>query len=287
MSILESLKKLVNLNGTNVIHKAAVEKILDMTFKNLEKEVLPSFLELSKANPKVFNPGISAVLQSVTKQKGGNDQAKYFINVIKDLQKNEEAIRKAVKDLPEHIPTKFITSKKASTLSIVSTVGSFALCSLDIAILMVSDADGNDFSPSITTQMNNSLAGIGPILEFIKNVKTHIQSLDKTDDEININDDNIRLESILKSNGGLPDIPNLNFSFIGKVAYNIGTWLVDREMKKYDSLKLKKQYLLKRLLEIEGKLSNSPEDVKLKKAKEVYVNEIEKTNYAILKIETI
>ena len=109
MSILESLKKLVNLNGTNVIHKAAVEKILDMTFKNLEKEVLPSFLELSKANPKVFNPGISAVLQSVTKQKGGNDQAKYFINVIKDLQKNEEAIRKAVKDLPEHIPTKFIT----------------------------------------------------------------------------------------------------------------------------------------------------------------------------------
>ena len=47
-------------------------------------------------------------------------------------------------------------------------------------------------------------------------------------------------------------------------------------MKKYDSLKLKKQYLLKRLLEIEGKLSNSPEDVKLKKAKEVYVNEIEK-----------
>ena len=79
----------------------------------------------------------------------------------------------------------------------------------------------------------------------------------------------------------------MNFSFIGKVAYNIGTWLVDREMKKYDSLKLKKQYLLKRLLEIEGKLSNSPEDVKLKKAKEVYVNEIEKTNYAILKIETI
>ena len=279
MSILESLKKLVNLNGTNVIHKAAVEKILDMTFKNLEKEVLPSFLELSKANPKVF--------QSVTKQKGGNDQAKYFINVIKDLQKNEEAIRKAVKDLPEHIPTKFITSKKASTLSIVSTVGSFALCSLDIAILMVSDADGNDFSPSITTQMNNSFAGIGPILEFIKNVKAHIQNLDKTDDEININDDNIRLESILKSNGGLPDIPNMNFSFIGKVAYNIGTWLVDREMKKYDSLKLKKQYLLKRLLEIEGKLSNSPEDVKLKKAKEVYVNEIEKTNYAILKIETI
>lgn len=287
MSILESLKKLVNLNGANVIHKAAVEKILDMTFKNLEKEVLPSFLELSKANPKVFNPGIGAVLQSVTKQKGGNDQAKYFINVIKDLQKNEDAIRKAVKDLPEHIPTKFITSKKASTLGIVSTVGSFALCSLDIAILMVSDADGNDFSPSITTQMNNSLAGIGPILEFIKNVKTHIQNLDKIDDEININDDNIRLESILKSNGGLPDIPNMNFSFIGKVAYNIGTWLVDREMKKYDSLKLKKQYLLKRLLEIEGKLSNSPEDVKLKKAKEVYVNEIEKTNYAILKIETI
>lgn len=287
MSILESLKKLVNLNGTNVIHKAAVEKILDMTFKNLEKEVLPSFLELSKANPKVFNPGIGAVLQSVTKQKGGNDQAKYFINVIKDLQKNEDAIRKAVKDLPEHIPTKFITSKKASTLGIVSTVGSFALCSLDIAILMISDADGNDFSPSIVTQMNNSLAGISPVLEFIKNVKTHIQNLNKTDDEININDDNIRLESILKSNGGLPDIPNMNFSFIGKVAYNIGTWLVDMEMKKYDSLKLKKQYLLKRLLEIEGKLSNSPEDVKLKKAKEVYVNEIEKTNYAILKIETI
>ena len=287
MSILESLKKLVNLNGTNVIHKAAVEKILDMTFKNLEKEVLPSFLELSKANPKVFNPGIGAVLQSVTKQKGSIDQAKYFINVIKDLQKNEDAIRKAVKDLPEHIPTKFITSKKASTLGIVSTVGSFALCSLDIAILMISDADGNDFSPSIVTQMNNSLAGISPVLEFIKNVKTHIQNLNKTDDEININDDNIRLESILKSNGGLPDIPNMNFSFIGKVAYNIGTWLVDMEMKKYDSLKLKKQYLLKRLLEIEGKLSNSPEDVKLKKAKEVYVNEIEKTNYAILKIETI
>ena len=287
MDVLDYLKKVVNLDGTNSIHKAAVEKVLDMTYKNLEKEVLPSFIELSKVDGRAFNPGVGAVLTTVTKFKTGKDQALYFSNVVKDILKNEDIVRKAVKELPEHIPTKFITTRKASTLSLVATISSFALSSLDVAILMVAKTDGNDFSPAVLTQMNNSLSHMGQLLDFVKNIKTFVANLSKTDDDININDDNIRLESILKSKGGLPELPNMNFSFIGRVAYSIGTWLVDREMRKYDALKLKKQYLLKRLLEIEGKLNNSPDDATLIKAKDVYVNEIEKINYKILKIENV
>lgn len=79
----------------------------------------------------------------------------------------------------------------------------------------------------------------------------------------------------------------MGFAFVGRVIYNIRTWLVDREIKKYEMLKVKKQYLLKKLLEIENLASNSPEDMKLKRAKEVYISEIEKINFNILKIETV
>lgn len=285
VGVLEYLKKMLHLDKSNVIHKAAVEKILDMTFKSLKDEVLPSYLELAKANQIGFNPAVKVILENTLKVKSSKDQTVTLTNVIKDLIKNESVIRELVKGMPESIPTNYITAKNALALSLVSSVCSFTLSSLDIAIMMVTKQNEKDFSDSVMTQMSNSLSSLPSLLNYVKNIKKTISDIGKADDEININDDNVRLEAILKSKAGLPDIPNLGFAFIGRIAYTIGTWLVDIEMKNYEALKQKKAYLLKRLLEIENEANNAPDDARLKRAKEVYIEEIEKTNYKILKIE--
>ena len=41
---------------------------------------------------------------------------------------------------------------------------------------------------------------------------------------------------------------------------------------------------MKKLMELENQINNAPDDVKLKRAKEVYVAEIEKLTYKINKI---
>jgi hypothetical protein len=283
---LDFLRSLVKSTGKDIIHKAAVEKIMDITFKNLKEEVLPSFSELLKVKPEHFNETVKLVMEKSLKKKDSKEQVKEYINIINFVLKNEKDIRNVYKDMPEHLPIKYISTKKAHMLSILTTVTSFTLSSLDIAILMVTK-DTSDFSNSVITQMNSSMNSMVNLIPYIRDLYVHMGYLVSADDEININDDNIRLETILKSKGGLPEIPNMGFAFVGRAIYNIRTWLVDREIKKYEMLKVKKQYLLKKLLEIENLASNSPEDMKLKRAKEVYISEIEKINFNILKIETV
>ena len=259
---------------------------MDITFKNLKEEVLPSFSELLKVKPEHFNETVKLVMEKSLKKKDSKEQVKEYINIINFVLKNEKDIRNVYKDMPEHLPIKYISTKKAHMLSILTTVTSFTLSSLDIAILMVTK-DTSDFSNSVITQMNSSMNSMINLIPYIRDLYVYMGQVEIADDEININDDNIRLETILKSKGGLPEIPNMGFAFVGRVIYNIRTWLVDREIKKYEMLKVKKQYLLKKLLEIENLASNSPEDMKLKRAKEVYISEIEKINFNILKIETV
>ena len=76
----------------------------------------------------------------------------------------------------------------------------------------------------------------------------------------------------------------LGFAFIGKAIYTVRIWLVENELEKFEILKSKKHYLMKKLMELENQINNAPDDVKLKRAKEVYVAEIEKLTYKINKI---
>lgn len=273
-------------DAPDVIKKGDVEKILDLTFKNLKEDVIPSFEELSKVNPDGFNKSILLLLAKSLKGKNGQEVARSYLEVLVNLVKEEANIKATLKNLPESIPTNFLTTKKASIIAMVSNLTSFALISLDVAILLVTKSNDNDFSKDNYKDMNANVGTATTLLFYVRDIKGFINTISKADDEININEENNSIEAVLKSKGGIPLIPSLGFSFIGKISYNIRTWLVEVELTKFELLKQKKNYLLKKLLEIENELSNNPDDVRLKKAKDVFIIEIEKLTYKINKISS-
>lgn len=118
---LDFLRSLVKSTGKDIIHKAAVEKIMDITFKNLKEEVLPSFSELLKVKPEHFNETVKLVMEKSLKKKDSKEQVKEYINIINFVLKNEKDIRNVYKDMPEHLPIKYISTKKAHMLSILTT----------------------------------------------------------------------------------------------------------------------------------------------------------------------
>ena len=79
---LDFLRSLVKSTGKDIIHKAAVEKIMDITFKNLKEEVLPSFSELLKVKPEHFNETVKLVMEKSLKKKDSKEQVKEYINII-------------------------------------------------------------------------------------------------------------------------------------------------------------------------------------------------------------
>lgn len=284
--LLDLIKNMLK-GSPEVIKKSDVEKILDLTFKGLKEDVLPVFQELAKLKPEAFNKNMLLLLSKSLKGKDGVGVANSYITTINNLIKEENNVRATLKYLPENIPTHFITSKKASTISLISNLASFVFISMDMAILLVSKATDTDFSKENYKNMNSNIETINTLIYFVNDTRGFLNSLTKADDEININEENNSIEAILKSKSGIPLLPNLGFAFIGKISYNIRTWLVEREIAKYELLKQKKNYLLKKILEIENELSNNPEDVRLKKAKDVYIIEIEKLTYKINKLAEI
>ena len=87
---LDFLRSLVKSTGKDIIHKAAVEKIMDITFKNLKEEVLPSFSELLKVKPEHFNETVKLVMEKSLKKKDSKEQVKEYINIINFVLKNEK-----------------------------------------------------------------------------------------------------------------------------------------------------------------------------------------------------
>ena len=89
---LDFLRSLVKSTGKDIIHKAAVEKIMDITFKNLKEEVLPSFSELLKVKPEHFNETVKLVMEKSLKKKDSKEQVKEYINIIIFVLKKEKDI---------------------------------------------------------------------------------------------------------------------------------------------------------------------------------------------------
>ena len=283
MSLLDSLKSFLK-GSDDIIKKSDIEKTMELAFKGLKEDVIPSYQELLKMNPEVYNKSVTLILSKSLKGKTGTEILQNILKQTEYILKNENDIRKVVKSLPENIPTNYITSKKASIISLVSVLASYSLTTIDTGILFVTKPNEKDFSKATYENMNASMNALPNLSIFINDLQGFFKSLEKADDELNINEDNASLESVLRGKGGLPVIPNLGFAFIGKAIYTVRIWLVENELEKFEILKSKKHYLMKKLMEIENQINNAPDDVKLKRAKEVYVAEIEKLTYKINKI---
>lgn len=281
--IIDYLKKFLS-NKPDIINKADVEKIFNLALKGLREDVRPMLEELLKAKVEVFDKNLLLILNRSLIGKTPSDVIKSYISVVDRILKNEANIKKLISTLPESITTKSSTAKKAGILSLIENISTFALMSGDIGIILTMNT-GKDFPAKVVEDMRKNLITINSLIISLNDIDGSIKGLEKANDDININEDNVALENILKTKGELNfSTPSLVPS-IPKMIYNLRTWRIDVELEKYELLKIKRKYLLKRLMEIDAELSKSPEDVTLKKAKDVYVKEITKISFTIERIE--
>lgn len=285
--LLEKIKQFLKLSP-NIINKSDVEKIFAITYKGLREDVIPSFEELSKLDNTMFDKNLMSVLGRNLIGKENKDIIKSYKILIDKIIKQEPNIKKLIDLLPENVTTKTITARDAGILNLVSNLNTFVLSSGDIPIVILSTTSEKDFPPKVYQDMKNSIIVISKLVEYLSDLDSLITSITKSDTEVNINEDNVSIEAILKAKGklnyGFVSIPLPN---IPKYIYTLRTWIIDKELEKYELLKLKRQYLLKRLLEIQNELNKNPDDLTLKKAKEVYSKEINTLTYKIEKIEHI
>lgn len=281
--VLEYLKKFLS-SKPSIIHKSDVEKIYALSVKGLREDVKPALEELSKVKIEGLDKNLFSVLNRGLVGKTPNDIIKSYIILVDKILKQEVAVKKLISSLPENITTNNTTVKKAGILSLVENINNFTLLSGDVGLILTIGTS-KDFPAKVFEDMKKNLLNINSLILVLQDIESTIKGLEKANDEININEDNVALESILKAKGEI-NFPVMGFTAsIPKMIYNLRTWNVDRELEKYELLKIKRQYLLKRLLEIDAELNKSPEDVTLKKAKDVYIKEINKISFTIERIE--
>ncbi len=281
--VLDYLKKFLT-NKPDIIHKSELEKIFNLSLKGLREDVKPVLEELLKCKVEAFDKNLMLILNRSLIGKTPHDIIKSYISVVDKILKQEPNIKKLISSLPENITTKSITTKKSGILSLIENINTFTLMSGDVGIMLTLNT-GKDFPAKVIEDMKKNLISINSLILVLNDIEVSIKGLEKANDDININEDNVALENILKAKG------EANFPVVGfmpnvpKMIYNLRTWNVDRELEKYELLKIKRQYLLKRLMEIDAELNKSPEDVALKKAKDVFVKEINKVSFTIERIE--
>lgn len=272
----------------DVINKSDVEKIFLLTMKNLKETTQSTFQELGKLGNERFDKSYISIIGRNLIGKENKDIIKSYNILIDKVLKAEPIIKKLLDTLPESITTNTITAKNAGILNLISNINTFTLISGDVAIVILSESSEKDFPAKVYQDMKSNLLNASKFIEYLNDVEVHIKNIEKADNEININEDNVAIEAILKSKGKLNfGVVESNLIDVPKAIYTLRTWLVDHELDKYEVLKLKKQYLLKRLLEIQNEIDKNPDDVNLKKAKEVYSKEITKISFKIEKIENV
>lgn len=281
--IIDYLKKFL-ANKPDVIHKSELEKILSLAIKGLREDVRPVLEELLKMKVEAFDKNLTIILNRSLIGKTPHDIIKSYISVVDKILKQESNVRKLISSLPENITTRSITTKKSGILSLIENINTFTLMSGDIGIILTLNT-GKDFPSKVVEDMRKNLLAINSLILVLNDIEVSIKGLEKANDDININEDNVALENILKSKGEA-NFPVLGFMpNIPKMIYNLRTWNVDKELNNYELLKIKRQYLLKRLMEIDSELNKSPEDIALKKAKDVFIKEINKVSFSIERIE--
>lgn len=281
--ILDYLKRFMSRFKTNTINKSDIEKLFVVMMNSLKSDVRPIFEEMLKSDKNSIDSNIILLLNKSLIGKTYTDVLKSYIVLIDKIIKNEPHVKKLISTLPEVVTTNSITAKKSGIISLVDSINTFILLSNDVPLMLIIGTS-KDFPAKVFEDIKKNIISVNRSIILLQDIEGIIKGLEKANDEININEDNVALENILKSKGEL-NFQVSNFIDIPKAIYTFRTWRIDEELEKYELLKLKKQYLLKRLIEIESELNKQPEDVNLKKAKDVYIKEINKISFKIERIE--
>lgn len=282
------------LSSFDLVEKPIKKEQLLKTYKTvismLEEDLLPSLAEIIKVerNPKLSKSNIVEVTETVFKlKKLGNKSIfttleKMFLSIDKNRNKIEDLISKHASSV---LTSRVLTIKDAAIVKLVDDISSMVLFTTDLIVCALADVNKTAFPKIKFKKLKDGLPGYAELVaNYSKDIEKTISEISKLDDSVFNKDSNTTMLDLkLKSNGVSFDFAK---NFINNPFYHIRMWLVDRDIKKLESLKDKRRLTELRLMELKVAKMNS-EDENLAGQIQYYEEKLATLDYEIEKLQEV
>lgn len=287
-ALIETIKSFVSS-----FRKDTIYQYTDFVFNNINENLIPVMdtvikstdLDAIKKNNYFTNLCKNGNIK-------GNDNYKCLVslqNIFKDISQCEGKLRKLIDDhLPDVITNKAMKAKDAAIVKIVKDLGVITNYTLDLMYYIIADEKVSDL-PRIKFKRIRE-GGI----DFVELIKVYGKDFKKLlDDTSKISEELIEINEDIEKNQSLVDrllantgkVLNLPITgFIGNPIYHFRMWLVDRDHDLAESLRVKKELVELRLMELKLEQQQSP-DKDLSKQVRYYEDKLAGLEYEIEKLE--
>lgn len=287
--MITSLKQLIN-NMHHTFTKDDVIKTTEQIFANLNNEVIPTLETLINSDVKKLQE--SGLLKLVITQSGirAKDNRDGLVKIkgafVVVNKEYNNVIKLLNNELNDNITDKSITAKEAAILKMINDIGALSAYMFDLMYLVLLGTDETSYPKIKLTKIKENL---GTFTEAFKvynnNYPKLIKTLGKVSNEtININDGkDSHYDLLLSKTGKLVNLP-IAKGFVGNPIYHVRMWLLDRDIKKYESQKDKKRLIELKLTELKLEESHQSNE-KLKKQIAYYEDKLSDIEYDIEQFE--
>lgn len=280
--------------ANHVIKKDDVLKVLGFIFNSIGNDILPTF-ELLIANKDLKKLEKNQLLETL--EKACKLKAKNNADAILKLKasfdnflKNQKALESLVtKELSDVLTDRALVAKDAAIVRVINDIGSMTLYILSFLDMILLDESNTNYSKGRMKKVKEGIVDFsetyviyGDLKEFERLLKELPYVPDSTID-VTANNDVAMLNVILSKTGSELHLPKA-LGFINNPIYHVRMWLVDKEIKKYESLKDSKKLIELRIRELRLEEAGSG-DPKLRQHIEYYEEKLASVEYDIAKIE--
>lgn len=281
-------------NANHIIKKEDVVKVLGFIFNSISNEILPTFelLAVNKDLKKIEKNKYIGILGKACdiKAKNNADVLLKLKASFDTILKNQKALESLVtKELSDVLTDRALVARDAAIVRVVNDIGAMSLYILSFLDLALLDESKTNYSKMKMSKVRDSIADFsdtyviyGESKEYEKLLKDLSSVSDSTID-ITANNDIGMLTVMLTKAGSNIVLPSAS-GFINNPIYHVRMWYVDKEIRKYESLKDSKKLIELRLRELQLEEAQTG-DPKLREHIEYYEDRIAGIEYDIAKIE--
>lgn len=275
----------------HTIKKESVVKSLDFILANIDNDVIPALTAVIDSNDiKVIID--SSILNNIgnmcdIKHKNNIDVLVKIKQLFVSISDNRKELYNLVNvELNDIVTDKTITAKDGAILKVISDIASINIYVLDLVYLVLIDNSDTDLPKIRLKRIRDTMPSfVGMYKVYSEDFSKLLENISKISNTvIDINDGNSSMTNmLLAKTGKRVTLPGAS-GFINNPIYHVRLWFVDREVKKYESLKEKKRLIELKLMELKLEQTNTY-DQTLRKQVEYYENKLSTIEYKIEKIE--
>lgn len=287
--MLTSLLQVIGL-VEKPIKKQDVLKTLDNTWSAIGEDLLPALDSIIKNKDikKIANDKyLKGVLQACNIKTANN------IDGLSKIKETFVIIHGAYKDLKstiskylsEYLSDTSLTARDAAIVRILTDCHSMTAYLLDLLYYVCITDNETDLSKKKIEEIKK---GVGSFSNLYKKYSTDFNKLVKELKEVSthviVDKDKTSIIGVLLNQTGKELSLPVDANFINNPVYHIRMWWIDREIRKYESLKLRKQMVELKIMELKARQNHENHD-KITKQLEYYEEKLSSVEYDIRKIE--